>query len=171
MSFSLAFPVRLLAVALVSATVLANPMRDDNDQVRKELDAAYAKRDNAFKDKDATAIKSMETPDYIQKSKDGTVADRPILDPQVDRLLAMLKEIKVLFTTIDKVTEGKAPDEFMVDATSKGDFTFKLEDGSIHEEVASAKVRDTWVHTKDGWRIKYHQELETATLLDGKPIP
>jgi len=158
----------LLGAAVLRPIIAAVPTGLD-DQVQKEIEAAYAKRDKAFKEKDIAAIRAMETSDYKEKSKDGVV-DRATLDPQVDQLMAMIKEVKVLFTTVEKISEGKDSTEVIADATTKGDFTFKIEDGSVHEQVASAKVRDIWVKTKEGWKIRFHETLEAAMLLDGKPV-
>ena len=170
MSLSAFIGTRLLVVACICSAAFACPARPDNDDVRKELEAAYAKRDKAFKDKDGALIKSFEADDYIQKTKDGTVADRAIVDPQTDQLLSIVKEIRILTTTVDKVTPGKEPNQYLAEVSSKGDFTIAGGDGALHQVVASAKLRDTWIKTKDGWKIKYHEELESATMLDGKPI-
>jgi hypothetical protein len=170
MSFRVSVAVRFVAVALLCSSVVAGPLRADNDQVKKELEDAYAKRDKAFRDKNPDQIKSMWTPDYKQKTKEGVVLDRSQVDPETEQLLRLIKDIKILLTTVDKVTEGKANNEFIADATSKGDFTLTGGDGNLHEIMASAKVRDVWVKTTDGWKIKFHEELESTTLLDGKPV-
>ncbi|HEY6332737.1 MAG TPA: hypothetical protein VI756_25665 [Blastocatellia bacterium] len=170
MSVRVSIVFRFLAAALICSSVGAGPVRADNDQVKKELEDAYARRDKAFRDKAFDLIKSMWTADYKEKTKEGVVLDRSQVDPETAQLLRLLKDIKILLTTVDKVTEGKEKDEFVVDATSKGDFTLAGGDGNIHEVMASAKVRDIWVKTADGWKLKFHEELESTTLLDGKPV-
>src|SRR5262249_8704400 len=44
-----------------------------NDSVRNELQAAYARAGEAWRDKDAAALMRMVTPDFTQRMPDGQI--------------------------------------------------------------------------------------------------
>jgi hypothetical protein len=44
------------------------------------------------------------------------------------------------------------------------------EGGKEQKLEGSGKARDVWVKTDKGWKIKSHEELESASTLDGKPV-
>jgi hypothetical protein len=160
----------ILIFVLLSTSASGAFARADDGKVRKEIEAAYAKRDKGYKDKDADAIESVEAPDFKAKSKGGNTVERAQVDAGLVQLLPSIKEIRTLSTSVDKVTPGAGPDEFIVSTTGRGDFTLVGPDGAAHQIVAATKTRDVWVHTKDGWKIKLQEEIETSTLLDGKPL-
>jgi hypothetical protein len=139
-----------------------------DSSTRKELEAIYAKHDQAMKNKDWDYIKSLETEDYTEKSKEGTVQNKEQADHQADEMLPMLTAITSYSTSINSIGEGKNEDEVVVDVSDSGVFIVKGNDGKDHTMEIASKGRDTWVHTEAGWRIKYHQGLESTTKIDGQ---
>jgi hypothetical protein len=81
-----------------------------------------------------------------------------------------LKEIKSISTTINGMRQGKNENEMIVETADVGVATVNGEDGKEHEIEGSSKARDVWVRTAGGWRIKYHEALETSTKVDGQAI-
>ncbi|HYM01032.1 MAG TPA: nuclear transport factor 2 family protein [Blastocatellia bacterium] len=171
------YSVRLFIASLVSIFALSSfgfansaPPQASIDAVRKEIEGVYAKRDKAFKTKDFEFLKSQETSDYTEKSKDGTVRGKEESDAMADQMAPMVKEVTEQVTKVENVTAGDADGELVVESSDHGRLTLAGPDGQAHEAVGSSHQRDTWVKTKDGWKIKYHEELDSHVEIDGKPV-
>jgi len=156
----------LVACALVLTSSVLTFAGDSG--TRKELEAAYAKHDQAMKDKDWDYIKSVETEDYTEKSKEGTVQNKQQADTQADSMLPMLTAITSASTVITSVREGKSEDEVIAETSDTCVLIVKGNDGKDHTMEIASKSRDTWVHRDAGWRIKYHEGLESTTKVDGQ---
>jgi hypothetical protein len=139
-----------------------------DSSARKELEALYAKHDQAMQNKDWDYIKSLETEDYTEKSKEGTVQNKEQADHQADAMLPMLTAITSYSTIIDTISQGKDEDEVICDISDRGVFIVKGNDSKDHTMEITSKGRDTWIHTEPGWRIKYHHGLESTTKMDGQ---
>ncbi|HKV38180.1 MAG TPA: nuclear transport factor 2 family protein [Blastocatellia bacterium] len=138
--------------------------------VRKELEAAYAKRDKAFLNKDFGFLKSQETSDYSEKTKDGTVRNREEADAVADQMAPMVKEVAEIATKIESVKPGDQPGEYLLETSDHGKMTVNGPDGASHELTGTGRYREIWVRTKDGWKIKYHEEVESDMRIDGQPM-
>jgi hypothetical protein len=153
-----------LAVLLFGAVVKAA-----DDHIRKEFEAIYARRDKAMQSKDFASMKSMETEDYTEKKKDGKVLNREQADAEVDELAPMIKEVQSFWTKVESVKEGD-DNEAIVEVSDGGKISIVDPEGKTHIIEGSGRSRDIWEHTDKGWKLKYHENLESTTKLDGKPI-
>jgi ketosteroid isomerase-like protein len=160
----------LIIVALILGTfILASPSSAQETDVRKELEALYAKRDAALKAKDVAYITSLETDDFTKKSKDGKTVDRKQADADMDMINTIIKEVTTFKTTVDDVKQGENG-EVTVLISDKGALIMIGEGNKEQKLEGSGKGRDVWVKTDQGWKIKSHEELESTTTVDGKPV-
>ena len=162
----------LAATALVPTLGFASshPTQSGLDSVRKEIEAQYAKRDQAFKSKDFDFLKSQETSDYSEKAKDGSVRSKEESDALSDQMASMVKEVTDQATKVESVTAGDADGEYIVVSSDHGSLTLATPDGQTHAAEGRSRQRDVWVKTGQGWKIKYHQELESTVQIDGKTV-
>jgi ketosteroid isomerase-like protein len=159
----------LVIFALFLGTlILASPSSAQESEVRKELEALYAKRDAALKAKDVAYITSLETDDFTRKSKDGKTVDRKQADAEMDMINTVIKEVTTFKTTLDDVKQGENG-EVTVLISDKGALILIGDGNQEHKVEGSGKGRDVWVKTDQGWKIKSHEEVESNTTVDGKP--
>ena len=43
--------------------------------------------------------------------------------------------------------------------------------GQSHHWVAHGRLRDTWIRTSQGWKLRKSEELGGKMIIDGKPSP
>jgi hypothetical protein len=160
--------VKLTVVGCLSVLLLGVAVKADDGHARKEIEAIYAKRDKAMLNKDFAFIKSTEADEYTEKKKDGKVLNREEADAEIDQLAPMIKEVQSFWTKVESAKEGE--DAIIVEISDGGKISIVDPEGKTHIVEGSGRSRDTWEHTDTGWKIKYHENLESNTKLDGKPI-
>jgi hypothetical protein len=114
-------------------------------------------------------MKSIEAFDFTIKKKNGPLLTRKEYDAMMDKVYGSVTEVRDSSTTIDKLIPVNAG-EVTVEATSKADMILATPDGKTHELAGTGRSRDTWVSTSYGWRLKYSEELDSSSYLDGKPV-
>jgi len=130
--------------ALVSILILGIFVAAQDNSVRKELEALYAKRDEAYKRKDAGFIISLLAEDYTSKDLDGKVKNRAQEAQEIEVNTTFFGSV---VTKVENVKPGKDKNEVIVESsTSRAGF-----DGLD-------KVRDTWLRTAAGWKLRYTEE-------------
>jgi|HubBroStandDraft_6_1064221.scaffolds.fasta_scaffold190929_2 hypothetical protein len=165
-----------ILMTLFAATLLAPSLGlasfhpTQSDAVRKEIEAQYARRDQAFKNKEFDFLKSQETSDYSEKMKDGEVRNKEECDGLADQMASMVKEVTDEATKVESVKDGDADGEYIVVASDSGRLTLATPDGQTHLAVGSSRGRDVWVKTDQGWKIKHHEQLESTFQIDGKTV-
>lgn len=162
--------VRRLALAFAALLLVAHHGFADDGHTRKEIEAVYAKRVTAIREKNFKLLKSHETDDYSEKSTDGTIQNRQQADAEADHLFAIIEEVYEYSLKIDRIEESQATSAVTVEIEDSGRFRFTGPDGKAHEMVGSGRSRDVWVRTSQGWKLKYHEELDSSVKVDGKPI-
>ncbi len=136
--------------------------------VRADIEALYARRDQAYTAKDNTFEKSLWTEDYTSKNKEGKISTRKEAEAESDRALAMTKEVQKIQTKVDEVTEGPNG-EVTVMISASGSITLTVE-GHEHKIEGGSKCRDIWIKTSQGLRIKSHEVLESRRTVDGEKL-
>jgi hypothetical protein len=71
-------------------------------------------------------------------------------------------------TKVESVKQGKDENEAIVEISDAGNFTMTGPDGQPHLIEAKGKSRDRWVRTGGGWKLKYHEVVESSGTVDGK---
>jgi hypothetical protein len=162
--------VELLVIVFSSILVSNCLALAKANEIGKELQAIYAKREKAIKAKKFGYLKLDEADDYTERDKDGTVRNRQQADAEADQIHALVREIHQYSLKIDSIKEGKEPNEIIVETSDEGEFSFAGPDGKVHELSGQGRQRDTWIRTQEGWKVKLHEELESKVKMDGKPI-
>jgi ketosteroid isomerase-like protein len=158
-----------LAMLLVSTLLASMLVRADEKEARHELEAIYAKVDEATRNKDIKAIRAYMAEDFTSKRQDGKILDRNESLETLAQSLNSLKEIQSSSTKIDKLKEENGA--LIADTTQLLKATIDGPDNKPHELVATAKSRDTWSHTEHGWMIKHSEDLGQSATMDGNPLP
>jgi hypothetical protein len=121
--------------------------------------------------KDLDALSRRQPPDFTIQLLDGTILNREQAAEGRRRELESVLRIDVdrTFTRIECLTlTGKEATVY-----TKQQYVRTLadrKDGSPHEVITSARHREKWVYTKDGWIAKRIEEIEQGTTyLDGEP--
>ena len=138
-------------------------------RVLKELEAVFAKRVQAVKNKDADAQIAQVSPDYSAQEPDGQTLNYEQIVAYIRRGAEQFVTVKDLSVTIESLTING--NEAIVDARQKIFRTQRLRDGNIHDVATGVLQREIWVKTKEGWKLKRVDDLrERKILVDGKPL-
>jgi ketosteroid isomerase-like protein len=156
----------LLSVSVLCAGVAA--AHADEKEARHDLEAVYAKVDQATKNKDIKALRAYMAEDFSAKTQDGKVLTRDEALSALEQSLGAMGEIHSSVTTIDSLKEEG--DAVIVETTQTVKASATGPDNKSHEVVATAKSRDTWAHTKQGWMIKHSEDLGQSVTVDGHPM-
>ncbi len=157
----LTFPrFKLCLGVLISILAMSGFAFAQDESVRKEIESLYAKRDEAFKAKDASFIKSLLADDYTDKDKDGKITNRADFIKTIENSFAD-KDVKEISnsTKIKTVKQGKDGNEMLVDTSQTIKFTFMI-DGQTSQLQLNGKFRDTWMRTDSGWKLKFSEMLD-----------
>jgi ketosteroid isomerase-like protein len=160
--------VIVLAMLSVSMLLLHIPARADEKEARHDLEAIYAKVDQATKNKDVKSLRAYMAEDFSMKREDGKVLNRNESLDVITQSLGQVGEIQSSTTTIDKLKEEDGT--VVADTTQILKATIDGQDSKSHQLVATAKSRDTWIHTEHGWLIKHSDDLGQSATMDGKPL-
>ncbi|GEM_PF-4808102 len=174
--------LRLCLGILTAILAMSNFAVAQDASVRKELEALYAKRDKAIKEKDVAAFRSTETKDFevIEGGSDYAILDvtisgAPLTGERANALaeeaMKDVKDVKSFTTRIERIEPGKDPKQMIVTSIEYGQMSSK-EDAMVSESAAlvwEAISRDLWISTQDGWKIKRHQFQQFGKAPDQKP--
>lgn len=161
---------RFLVTACVAVLVLSCAVMAQDNALRKDFEALYAKRDKAFKAKDAHFINSLLAEDYTSKDKDGNVSNRAQTVEKNNSSIAAIKEVISVATKIESARQGKDGSEAVVETSDAVKLSFTGADGQPHLYDGAEKLRETWVRAEAGWKLKYTELLESKATIDGKPM-
>jgi ketosteroid isomerase-like protein len=136
--------------------------------IREELEAAYSRVEQAYREKDAAALMQMAAPGFTQQMPDGQIFSRAEAEAA----------LQAWFATTDNVTRYQAEisrlavqgDEAVAEVSEDVASTFAGPNGRPHERLQANTAEMTWIRTDEGWRL-HHCEYRAAKLtVDGKPV-
>ncbi len=164
----------IVAVCLAAASAaFASP---DEASVRKAMMANFDKSVKQFKAKDLKGFMSMYADDFSGKGPDGKPMTKTTVEAEMKEAMATTKSVEESKLTIEKLTVKGDSAELestmtlkmqVVDA--KGEMGVK---GKLHSLTMVEKSKETWVKTKDGWKVKKGSVVPGGKMLvDGKPFP
>ena len=137
--------------------------------VLKELEAVFAKRMQAVRNKDAEAQVAQVSPDYSATEPNGQTLNYEQIVAYMRRGAEQFVTVADLSITIESLTVRG--NEAIVDARQKSSRTQRLGDGNIHNVETGVLQREIWVRTTEGWKLKRVDNLrERKILVDGKPF-
>ena len=160
---------RFLVTACVAVLVLSCAVMAQDNAPRKDFEALYAKRDQALKAKDADFMNSLLAEDYTSKDEHGKIINRAQAVEENNFMISVIKEVSSVATKVESAKQGKDENEAIVESSDAGNLTMRGPDGQLHLIEAKGKSRDTWVRTGGGWKLKYHEVVESSGTVDGKP--
>jgi hypothetical protein len=137
--------------------------------VRRELEAVFAKRVQAVKNKDAEAQVAQVSLDYSATLPNGQTLNYEQIVAYMRRGAEQFVSVLDVSITIESLmVRGN---EAIVDARQKISRTQKLREGNIHNVVTGVLQREIWVRTAEGWKLKRVDNLrDQNVLVDGKPF-
>lgn len=136
--------------------------------VFKELEAVFAKRMQAVRNKDAEAQIAQVSPDYSATEPNGQTLNYDQIVAYMRRGAEQFVTVLDLSITIESLT--LSGNEAIVDARQKSSRTQRLRDETIHNVETGVLQREIWVRSTDGWKLKRVDNLrDRKILVDGKP--
>lgn len=135
---------------LAALSLAAVPINKADDEIRKELEAIYAKIDAASVAKDVETLESLLATDYEKREGEKTM-NRAEAVAEMKKTLDSVKKIESSKTTIDKVEQVEG--NYIVDYTTFGKAVIAGADGKETVAEGTVKGRDWWVKNDEG---KWH---------------
>ena len=147
---------------LVSILIMGSFVAAQDDSVRKELEAVYAKRDQAIKARDADFLKSLLAADYKEKDKDGKITNRTDVTNSFDKSAADKDITEVSSASkIESIKQGRDANEAIVETSLTLNMTAMM-NGQPHQLQVNVKSRDTWMRNETGWKMKFSENVDAA---------
>jgi ketosteroid isomerase-like protein len=139
-----------------------------DEGVREELQAAYARAGQAYREKDAAALMQMVTPDFIQRMPDGQVVPYDVAEAGLKEWLATADKVTDYAVQIGALTvKGN---EAVAAVEENVSMTFADPSGRPHERVMANTSQVTWIRLGDGWQIRQTEYLAARITIDGKLV-
>lgn len=136
--------------------------------VRQELQAAYARAGQAWKQKNAADVMAMVTPDFIQKMPGGQTIGRQEAEMALNEWFATPDTVTRYSIQIRDLTV--AGDEALALVDESVSMTYPDPQGQQHERVQANTAQMTWVRTATGWQIRHSEYLTAKMTVDGTPV-
>ena len=138
------------------------------DQVRREIEQAYARNGAAFAARDPEAVMELRHPDFHTIDHTGKLSTRQDMHERTRSFLARIERFDTLRETIR--TLELHGDTAIVTVFQETSRTQRLADGDLHQIDTSVTQREWWRCTTKGWQLWRVDEVDEGTLLiDGKP--
>ena len=139
-----------------------------DEGVRRELQAAYARAGQAWREKDAAALMQMVTPDFTQRMPDGQVIPYDAAEAGLKEWLATADRVTDYAVQIGALTVKD--DEAVAAVEESVSMTFADPAGRPHERVMANTSKVTWARLAGGWQIKQTEYLAARIMIDGKLV-
>lgn len=138
------------------------------DQVRRELEQAYARNGAAFAARDLEAVMKLRHRDFHTIDHSGKLSTRQDMHERTRSLLERIERFDTLSETI-RALELHG-DTAIVTVLQEMSRAQRLADGALHQIDTSVTQREWWRCTEEGWQLWRVDEVDEGTLLiDGKP--
>jgi ketosteroid isomerase-like protein len=159
MSFRI-FPVLTVAAFTVALPALTASALQSSPKA--EIQSNYNKIAAAFMRKDLNSATSYFTPDYVSIDDKGESKNAEQIRQQYGPLLRRVKITKSRIFIQSFSAQGTQASALV---KQRSDLLF-----GKSKIVREDTVRDTWIRTNSGWRIKQSQTLAVSTTMDGQLI-
>jgi ketosteroid isomerase-like protein len=169
-------PMRTMLLLLCVAPLLSCATGGDRcttapsatDQVRRELEQAYARNEAAFVARDVDAVMKLRHRDFHTVDNTGKLSTRRDMHERTRSLIERIERFNSIRETIRTLElHGDTAIVTVLQETSRAQ---RLPDGALHQIDTSVTQREWWRCTTEGWQMWRVDEVEEGTLLiDGKP--
>ena len=163
--------VLLVLLVLLASCISPSVTRaQDDPDVRKELDAQYAKLAEAHDRRDLKAIVGLKTADFHAIFPDGRVGDSKVMEQYSKTFLESNLPPYNVRVSIQKLTvsENKliAVAEVLQEATRYRELA-----GKRRKVDTSVRQRETWARTPEGWKLKCVDSVrDQKRFVDGQRV-
>lgn len=143
-------------------------VKDKSKPVRRALEEQYAKIGEASKNKDLAAVLALRTPDFSAKFANGEIKNSEEMAGYSRVLLAQIQPPIVVSNTIETLTvRGNEAIAVVHQRFSR----MQVKAGQLRKVETEARQRETWVLTREGWRLKFVDDVHPgAWYVDGKRV-
>ena len=138
------------------------------DEVRKQLERAYAANEAAFSAHDVDAVMKLRHPDFHTIDHAGKLSTRQEMEERTRAFLRPIERFNAQRETIQALEVHG--DTAIVRVHQELSRTQRLGDGALHQVDTTVTQREWWRCTDKGWQLWRVDEVGEGTkLVDGKP--
>jgi len=162
-----AFLVMSILFHLSGVAQTRSPGSLDKDQVRKELDAVFAERNDAIKKGDQGKARAFLSPDFIFKIPGGKTLTAQEIEKLAFRDTGRSDYREEYVIEEVGVRDGAA----IVKVRHKESYKQRFRNGEVGDVTTSNRRREAWIITAEGWRLKLVDNLAYGeATLNGKSV-
>jgi Domain of unknown function (DUF4440) len=130
-------------------------------QARSELESVFAERIVVIKNRDSAKLTSFYSPDFSVKLPNGQIINRQEVE---DVLIANQDpDTQIVESTVEIEKLKVKGNEAIVDMRQSQTYKQPLKDGTSGDIVHKSQLRETWIKTPDGWKLRFTDKLRLST--------
>ena len=143
-------------------------VRDKSKPVRRALEAQYAKVAEAQINEDIDAMRALRTPDFSVDLPNGQTWD---LETSLNYSRAGFQQVESNIRISNTIESLDVHDDVAVAVVHQRWSRMQMKAGKVRRVDTEAIQTETWVNTKDGWKLKHIGDIKPgAWYVDGKRI-
>ena len=143
-------------------------VRDKSKPVRRALEEQYAKIAEAQRNKDIEALRATRTPDFSVDLPNGQKWD---LETSLNYSRLGFQQVETNISISNTIESLDVHGDVAVAVVHQRWSRMQLKAGRLRRVDTEAIQTETWVNTKDGWRLRHIGDVKPgAWYVDGKRI-
>lgn len=151
-----------LFIAIVIALLAMSSFAVAQDATaRKDIEALYAKRDKAIKDKDVAAFRSTIAKDFLTSGSENAAQSESIFKQAKDvkSFVTHIESMKPCPSSVPEQVDAHCEEnEIIVTVREYGKMTFDImSDGALDKGTWVSRLDHVLLRTDGGWKIKYEE--------------
>jgi Domain of unknown function (DUF4440) len=151
-----------------AATTVGKPETVRLDQVRRQLEETFARRMQAYREKDYATLVAQISPDYSAVRPDGSRMTRDDLAGYIrqnlDRWVRILRQSNVIESL--RLENGNAIADVRQSLSR-----IQIIDGREATVESRVLQTETWTPTSQGWKLlAVRDERDQSVMVNGKPL-
>ena len=143
-------------------------VRDKSKPVRHALEQQYAKIAEAQKNKDIDALRALRTTDFTVDMPNGQKWD---LETSLNYSRIGFQQVQSIISMSNTIESLDVHGDEAVAVVHQQWSRMQIKQGKLRRVDTSAIQTETWVNTKDGWKLRHIGDIKPgAWYVDGKRI-
>jgi ketosteroid isomerase-like protein len=143
-------------------------MRDKSKSVRHALEEQYTKIAEAQRNKDIEAMRALRTPDFTVDLPNGQRWD---LETSLNYSRIGFQQVQTNINISNTIESLDVHGDEAVAVVHQQWSRMQMKAGKLRRVDTEAIQTETWVNTKDGWKLKHIGDVKPgAWYVDGKRI-
>ena len=143
-------------------------VRDKSKPVRRALEAQYLKIAEAQRNEDIEAMRALRTPDFTVDLPNGQRWD---LETSLNYSRAGFQQVESNIDISNTIESLDVHGDEAVAVVHQRWSRMQVKAGKLRRVDTEAIQTETWVNTKDGWKLKHIGDVKPgAWYIDGKRI-